>query len=111
MGASYAVYLADPFGVRVADVSSFISLVYSRIVNDIGALTLTLPSSFPISLLRLPDARLEVWRRLPSGREYLDTDTTWPVRKVVYKRDAQGRVIIALGAQTPLSLLREPGRF
>lgn len=114
--SQYSCYVADPFGVRLGDASSFVSLKYSRVVNDVGTATIVLPvggpKGFDTNLLRLPDGRLEIWRRLPgSSREYLDTETIWLMKKRTFDRDARGRVTVTIEADTPLCLLREPGRF
>lgn len=107
-----SVYICDPFGVRLADASNFTKLVYARAVNDVGSLTLTLPiNSINPALLRLPDGRIEVWRRLDSGREYLDTETTWLMKKTEKTLAADGQEALSITAKTPLSILREPGRF
>ena len=110
--ASYSCYLNDPFGIRLADASYFLSLKYSRVVNDVGVLTLTLPGDFNQNLIRVPDGRIEVWRRLPgSSREYLDAETIWLIKKMDNDKDDDGRETIIIEADTPLCLLREPGRF
>lgn len=109
--ARYSIYVSDPSGTRLADASTFVSLQYSRVVNEIGSLVLTLPSTFNTSMLRLPDGRIEVWRKLPGGREYLDTETVWLIKVVEYDRDDRGQVVIRVEADTPLCILREPGRF
>lgn len=110
--ARYSCYIDDPFGVRLADASSFISLKYSRVVNDFSSLVLVLPGDFNTNLIRIPDGRIEVWRRLPdSSREYLDTETTWLIKTMELATDDRGRETIVLEADTPLSLLKEPGRI
>lgn len=109
--SNYSIYLADPFGVRLADASAFISLRYTRVVNAVSTAILTLPGTFNTQMIRVPDGRLEIWRRLPSGREYLDTDTTWLIKEIEYERDDNGNQTIVIEADTPLCLLREPGRF
>ena len=110
--ATYSIYLGDPFGTRLADASNFLALEYSRVVNDIGTATLVLPGDFDASLIRVPDGRLEIWRRLPAAsQEYLDTETTWLMKKITYDRDDRGRQTIIVEADTPLCLLKEPGRF
>ncbi len=110
--ASYAVYLSDPYGVRLADASQFVSLKYSRVVNGIGSAVLTLPGDFDTQFVRIPDGRLEIWRKLPgSSREYLDTDTIWLIKAIEYDRDDKGKTVVVVEADTPLCLLREPGRF
>ncbi len=111
-GAYYSIYLCDPFGVRIADASAFVSLKYSRVVNDVGTMTLVLPGSFDGQLIRAPDGRVEIWRRLPDmGREVLETETVWLIKKVTNERDDDGRTTTIIEADTPLCVLREPGRF
>lgn len=109
--ATYSVYLDDPFGTRLADASNFITLSYTRVVNDIGSLTLVLPGDYPMQYVRTPDGRIEVWRKAGTGGEYLDTATVWLIKKVTQRIDAKGLQTIVLEAVTPLSVLREPGRF
>lgn len=88
-----------------------LALTYARTVNDVGSLTLTLPGSYRLPISALPDGRLEVWRRLPNGREYLDTDTVWLIQAAEYREAENGLRTLQVEADTPLSLLREPGRF
>lgn len=111
VSASYRIVISDPFGTPLADASDFISLKYARVTNDVSTLTLTLPSAFNAALLRIPDGRIEVWRRIDGGREYLDTETTWLIKAVEYVRDASGKVVIVVEADTPLSILGDPGRM
>ncbi len=109
--AQYSVILDDPFGNRIADASNFLELTYSRVVNAVSTLKLTLPGDFNQQFIINPDGRIEVWRKLDSGREYLDTDTIWLIKKVTFKRDGTGLETIVVEADTPLCVLREPGRF
>lgn len=109
--ADYSIYLCDPFGVRLGDASGFIKLQYTRVVNDVGTLKLWLPADFDTRLIRLPHGRIEVWRRLPgSSREYLDTEVTWLIQSVQWDRDDSGNISLLVEAETPLCLLRDPGR-
>lgn len=111
-GSQYSIYLCDPFGVRLADASKFVSLKYTRVVNDVGTMALVLPGSFDPQYIRAPDGRIEIWRRLPGlTSETLVTETTWLIKKVEYDRDTRGRTTITIEADTPLCILREPGRF
>ncbi len=109
--ASYSAYLGNAFGNRIADASNFLSLEYSRVVNGVSTAKLTLPGDFNTQYIIIPDGRLEIWRKLDSGREYLDTDTIWLIKKVVYKIDGAGLQTITIEADTPLCILREPGRY
>lgn len=111
MSAGYSVYLSTPTGVRLADASSFLKLEYARTVNSVGALTLTLPGGFNVQNIIAPDGRIEVWRRLPSGREYLDTDTVWFIQSVTYDIDDEGTRTIVISADSGLFLLKDPGRI
>jgi hypothetical protein len=49
--------------------------------------------------------------KLDSGREYLDTDTVWLIKKVTQQVSGSGLQSITIEADTPLCILREPGRF
>lgn len=109
--AQYSVFLSDAFGNRLADASNFLSLKYTRVVNDVSTLTLVLPGDYPTQFLVIPDGRIEVWRKLDTGVEYLDTDTVWLIKSVEYDLDSEGKETITVEADTPLSVLREPGRF
>lgn len=111
MTVSYAVYLSDPFGNRLADASAFVSLSYSRVTNGISTAVLTLPGNFPTQYIVAPDGRLEIWRRIDGGREYLDTDTTWLIKKYDQVLDEHGLKTIVVEADCPLCILREPGRI
>ena len=108
---TYSVYLDDPFGNRIADASNFLTLEYSRVVNNVSTLKLTLPGDFNTQYLIIPDGRIEVWRKLDGGREYLDTNTIWLIKKIDQKIDGSGLQTIVVEADTPLSILREPGRY
>lgn len=108
---TYYVSLDDAFGTPLADASNFLSLSYTRVVNDVGSLTLVLPGNYPSQYIIAPDGRIEVWRQVSGGAPYLDTGTIWLIKKVTQKLDAKGLQTIILEATTPLSVLREPGRF
>ncbi len=109
--ATYSIYLDDAFGNRIADASNFLTLEYSRVVNAVSTLKLTLPGDFNTQFLINPDGRIEVWRKLDSGREYLETNVIWLIKKIDQKVDASGLQTIVVEADTPLCVLREPGRF
>lgn len=109
--AAYTVYLCDQFGRVVADASDFTNLTYTRVVNDVGGLVLTLKGDYPLNNIVSPDGRIQVWRRLSSGREYLDTDTTWLIKGYRLILDENGTRSIEVRALAPLCVLSEPGRF
>lgn len=72
MSATYELWLlhhAD--GHPIALVDSYSALEYSKVTNGIGAFTLTLPSSFDISIIQ-EDTRLTVWRHPAGGTRTLD---------------------------------------
>lgn len=88
---SYTVWLTDRAGVRITSIDDFVdvgggSLSYVRAVNTVSPLKLTIPSESYASLFTDPsvwlDYRLEVWRRVNGGVEYLDTETVWLLRNV-----------------------------
>lgn len=107
--AHYAAYICDPYGVRLSDALPFTHLSYTRVTNGVSSAVVELAT--PPEFVRIPDGRLEIWRRLPGGREYLDTDTTWIIKKRHRKRQQDGTIATALVASSALCLLREPGRF
>jgi hypothetical protein len=106
----YQIIISDPEGSPLADASRFVALSYPRAVNMWSTMTLTLPSTFPQQYLRIPDGRIEIWRRGPSGM-VLDTETTWLIKAPEWDRDEAGRETITIEADTPLCILKEPGHF
>lgn len=109
--ATYSIYLNNPFGQRLAILDRWASLEYSLVVNDVGALTLTLSPGVPLPAACVPDGIIEVWRRLPGGREYLEADRIWFIQAPSYSRGGDGLVSVTLECVGPLWLLDEPGRF
>lgn len=103
---NYRIVVSDPFGVPLADASNFVSLKYSRVVNTWSTTTLVLPATFPQQYLRIPDGRLEIWRN-----GILDTETTWLIKQVQWTRTDDGDQTITVEADTPLCILKEPGRI
>lgn len=73
---NYSLFLNDIFGERLEDISSFISLDYTRVENDFGSLTAIVPATFDRRLLTV-DARIEAIRRNLDGKSKRDTDTIW----------------------------------
>lgn len=105
-GVEYTIRVCDPFGVPLTDASNFVSLKYSRVVNTWSTLELVLPATFNQAMLRIPDGRIEVWRN-----GILDTETTWLIKLVEWTRDDRGQQAITVEADTPLCVLKEPGRI
>lgn len=98
---SYTVWLSDRLGVRKKSITDFIgstALQYARAVNQITSLTITLPlNSEYADLFSDPNAwldyRIEVWRRVGNGDEYLDTETIWFIRGIK-KNLTQGTITL-----------------
>jgi len=107
--ARYSVYACDPFGARLADLSNFHALSYARVVNGWSTLKIQLPTDINTAILRIPDGRIEIWRRLPNGREYLDTETIWLIKAIERQRNENGQETIIVEADTPLSVIGDPG--
>lgn len=90
--ASHTVWLSDRYGTRIMPIENFIgeggaALSYTRVVNEVTPLTLVLPLNDTYAELfnepsQYLDFRLEVWRRLGDGEEYLDTETVWFIRDI-----------------------------
>jgi len=76
----YYIDVADPFGVRLAQIDNFLNLTYSRTVNGVTRMILDMPPDTDRSLFRL-DGRLGIWRQPADGRIGLETDTVWLIRK------------------------------
>jgi hypothetical protein len=110
-GAAYSIYLNDSQGQRLAVVDRWERLEYALVTNDRSSLVLELSPDVTIPSSAVPDGQIEVWRKLPTGREYLDGDKIWYIQTITYRRDGSGRVSITLEAEAPLWLLGEPGRF
>lgn len=68
----YDVWLLHPSArYPLALVSEFESLEYSKVVNDLGAFSLTLPGYFDVSLLA-QDTRVVIMRKPDGGVRYLE---------------------------------------
>jgi hypothetical protein len=103
----YEVTLLDAFGNRLAYIPDFFSLSYSRRVNDVGSLSISLPYSKYASLLYdltgelIPDRRIEVRRSINGALPYLDGETVWFVRYASDNLDG----ILTLQAQDTMGLI------
>lgn len=73
--------IANPFGLDLTEVGDFFSLEYTRALNDVGVLQVSLKPDFNIGFLPL-DGRIQVWRKVPGNLAYLDTETVWFIRKI-----------------------------
>lgn len=100
--ADYTVWVADAFGQELTVIDYFHKLDYSRSINGVGVLNMTVPYSVDFR----KDYRLGVWRKVGS-KTYLDTDTVFLVRKVVKTRDSRGRRLVSVTAFSALILLED----
>lgn len=110
-GATYSLYLSNNVGQRLAVIDRWEELRYALVVNDRSSLTLTLAPGVALPPGTIPDGQIEVWRRVPGGREYLVGDKLWLVQGQELTLGRDGLVRVALEAEAPLWLLGEPGRF
>lgn len=67
MAGAYQLWLTSDTGARLADLSKFISLEASRVVNGIASFHLQMPLSFSPDLIQ-PDRMVQVWRQPSGGR-------------------------------------------
>lgn len=110
-GSLYSLYLSTATGQRIAVLDRWEELQYALVVNDRSSLTLTLSPGVAIPDSAIPDGLIEVWRRVPGGREYLVGDKVWLIQGQTISRDSAGLIRVTLQAEAPLWLLGEPGRF
>jgi hypothetical protein len=78
---SHEVWLTDDHGVRLAQLTTFSSLVATRQVNAIGWIEAVLPPDFDTSLIRL-DNMIQFWRQPAGGalslwRPYFIREWRW----------------------------------
>jgi hypothetical protein len=104
MSGAYTVYLDTPLGVRLA-VLPFLKLTYTLAVNTIGTCEVVLPESVDAGLFRR-DSRIEVWRSIDGGPEYLEADKHWLVRKITRTIAANGSRTLTIGCVCPNDILR-----
>ena len=88
---TYTCRIADAFGNPLAEVADFTSesgaaLQYALSVGGIGALSLTVPASFPTSFLQL-DGRIGVWVSINGAPPKLDGNAIFLIRKWRYTQD------------------------
>jgi hypothetical protein len=88
MPISYSCRIGSPVGVIVDEVTNFVddpkaggaALDYALNVGGIGALSLTLPNTYPIGNLPL-DGRIGVWRSINGRPPTLDGQAQYLIRK------------------------------
>lgn len=100
----YEVRLKNPEGSLIDIIDDWISLKYTPVVNDVGALQLVLDGNYsPFDNLRL-DGIIEVVRRV-GGRTYIDAETVWLIREVTRQLTGSGERFITIGAVSAIELL------
>ena len=62
MAPEYYVRVRDPAGVKQWDIGNFLSLTYTKVVNDVGGIRFDLPRNHVAIASFQQDAQLEVWR-------------------------------------------------
>lgn len=106
-----SVYLTDPYGNKLVEVSTFQALSYGRIVNQPSWLTLQVtPQSVPPDMVQI-DGFIEVWRRPPIGDEMLEGESVWLIQTINRSIDQSGAETMIIEAVHPLWLIGSPGRF
>lgn len=80
MAGTYQLWLYNSKGTQLALIDRYFELSYTRSVNDAGSLRLALPMVYPLAWFQR-DTRIEVWRKFPGGRFYLDAESIWFVRR------------------------------
>src|SRR3990172_11852280 len=79
--AEYQVALLDQYGIVLTQLEVFSSLDYTRIVNSVGSLVVTIPNIYDQYLFSgtdiIRDNRIEVYRRIGGGSFYRDMETQW----------------------------------
>jgi len=103
----YQIWLSDPFGNRVADVSGnrIAKLTYALGTNAVGSVTITIPrGSLPDAYL-IEDARFEIMRRPVGGEMQREGETVWLLQAPTKGVSAAGGRYRTLVAYTAATLL------
>lgn len=110
--ATYEIVLQTPLGVTLAafggpgtDTAGVLHLAYARAVNQIGAMTLVLPPSVPLSFLQR-DGRILVYRSVPGGTPRLDMDAVWLIAAIKRALNERGEQVTVVRAVDAVDLLR-----
>lgn len=103
--AVYSVWLKNPAGQVLKVLSDFSHLEYTRTVNQIGAIKLVSEDQSLIDIEA--DTILEVWRKIPGYRNYVDGETVWRIRKPVYSETPDGIQVEMVGADA-IEILNRP---
>jgi len=105
MPVNYSVSLLNPIGEQLDLLDDWLTLSYTRSVNDVGVLELVLDGNYsPFANLKL-DGRLVVWRNA-GGRSYADTDTVFLIRQIERTLSSSGQRTITVVGLSAVELLR-----
>lgn len=98
-GNNYYVNLKDAYGNLLAIIPDFFSLDYSRAVNNVGRLEISLPMDY-FSLIQ-PYFLLEVWRNAGGGASsmYLDMEALWFIVSYQIMLAGNGELYVQVTAQ------------
>lgn len=99
---TYELWLTDDFGKRLAQLTTFLTLEASRVVNQAGYFNVTMPLSFDPALIE-PDRMVQLWRAPAGGRL-----TLWRVyflRRWIFRTQGS-RQLVDLGGPDVLDLMR-----
>lgn len=105
--------LFSPNGVLRKIINDFTNLTYTRKVNDVGSMSVTLPANrYPLELFP-DDCRFEIWRkpngtatRIETNRPYLEMSTQWFKYGQVKELNDGGEKLIKLQAFDACELLK-----
>lgn len=96
MASSSRLLYRSPDGKVLEQDLPYSTLDYVRKENEVGVLATRLLPKFPLGFFRR-DGQIEVWRSA-GGREELDTDTAWLVRRIRYATSDAGEDELELTA-------------
>lgn len=80
---TYAVYVNNPLGERIGDLSAYAVLDGAVAVGTVGALVLTLPEDVDPELIA-EDNIIEIWRSPLGGSPYLFLERLWWMRDFLW---------------------------
>jgi len=103
VGATYTLVIKNAQDSTLAIKSNFNTLAYSRSVNVPGTLTFNFDTSLVDRSIFTRDVRIEIWRGIAGGVEYLETGTQWLLRKRTFNFDQQ---MLEIQCQSALDVLR-----
>lgn len=98
----YTLWLDDDRGNHLALLDQFISINYVRVVNGVGAWSISLPGRFDWHLLDV-DRRVEIWREVNGS---IRLQTVGLIRKINFEDDETGLTTITISGPDINDLLR-----